>query len=129
LKDSSEYYDPAFFGYEYYNGEKYVDFRLSHGEIISIGGSPYYKETWDNGGRGFIISREDLVKVCNQSMWSDPSVVQGEFNPIVATAQWLKHDPTHNFRLLEIKTQFWPSSVSSTPSTDSACSTLDHGHR
>jgi hypothetical protein len=93
LKKESGKYHPGLFAVEYFQGEKYVDVILNAGNIFLLHGKPYFKGG-KNGGRGYILYREDLLKMCNHKTWRDSSVVQGEFNVEVAMDGWIENDDT-----------------------------------
>lgn len=95
FQKNSGTFHPGLFGYEFYKGEKYVDVTLSSGSVFLINGEPYFKpEKVNSGGRGYILFREDLLKVCNEKSWSDSSAVSGEFNIEVAMDVWIEKSNT-----------------------------------
>mmetsp|Transcript_2410 Transcript_2410/g.7934 ORF Transcript_2410/g.7934 Transcript_2410/m.7934 type:complete len:751 (-) Transcript_2410:313-2565(-) len=89
-KISTQLY-PGFVDYEVMKGIRYADWRLNKGAIKRCGGELCFVSKFSAGGRGYILSQQQLkVKLNglpNASAWLDPMLVKGEFNPTVASVR------------------------------------------
>ena len=80
----TKYYPGLVFN-EIDNGRWFTDFRLRNGNIFNLRGRPVFRSAYGTNPCVYIISRDELQYYAENSSWTDPSSIQGEFNVMAAT--------------------------------------------
>ena len=85
-------FHPSFFDLEVYGPERYISWREKNGKIILFREKLFFHRADDGcGGRSYIMTNRLLKKwVRNEKEWTDPSRIEGEFNPLVGSSCWFK---------------------------------------
>ena len=81
---------PNFFDFEDLHGNKYANYRMRGGYIFKLQTESFFNSYIGTCGRGYMIPREYLLLIANDSSWIDPQNTVGEFNPTVASTMVLE---------------------------------------
>ena len=96
---------PTFFDYEMFGGQKFASYRMRTGYVFTMGSRLFFASSHDAAGRGYMLSKAKVRGLLNSSTWVDFSVVEGEFNPAVASGTVLQKSER-----LVIPVESWKSS-------------------